>query len=1445
MVTVSKPGQGGWSWDPLGLTHNGAQENAVFIPDLNNPGEGDFYMEPAGPDPAGTVYQSIEIRYATASNNQNELFHWTTTSGTGDDVNPNWRVPGKELQVDPVDPFELSDEDWTSEEVGVGPDGYEDVKIHLKNLSAGADCHVTVEALSIGKTWESGLNPNGHLNAELLNRAEPGNALGTQADLFFSTDVDLYNIPLKITVSYERSNPELPNVNFYTNREGKIDTVEYTPHLATEHTYHTAMTAVAVANLPRISATSLEQDATSPGNSYVAVTWPSGKSFTDVDSALLSNSFGTIWLYRTPPYHDPWAPSMTMGYDSTKDAFSFPPVRDEAGSNLNLLLNFHDGIQAVATFVGKSSDVGRRVADPRPGGTSTNVNSAAGLISALAVGVPNIHLQAGTYSFTQPLTIGNPVRITADAGVILTFTPSAGPNWDTTPQAILITASHVSLDGFKIRFQNTSADWKADDRVVIGTGGATACLDLSFTHLDIQAPAAAPTTTTYEAAIDLIRVKLGDSGVIADNTLRGGVTVLRSGPWEVLNNDYQGAVAHTVTSSFLAVDNQSHDLVIRGNHAHQVDSDGIAQRFIVMGNADYGQAIGNLIENNTIDGHLGMPAAAVTLPSNYTNAPEIVLEEMYQPRFEGKPSAVSPDGFVVRIPYLRGAAPRPGDVVSVVSGDDVGQWRMIVQTLNATTYLLDAPLPQGDYVIAIGRGFVNQTYRNNTFDIQDRRAGTVAFVFGGNDWGTRILDNTVKGGNSLRLGGGATEAAFPGPTYGAPRGWTHLPMFDLVVDGNTFEDAAGTLGVSHGDDAKSNSGRTYVTGDISNNEFQWSSAGTAMTIGSAGFTPTATGWVTFNEIELTMLRNWGINTSAGAAPTIQVYAARVTTATNTSNVENQNTSLPTVPTATAVARGQDGSDYAGGSSGGPDGRQDVHIVVAGLRPDEAINQVVITGYGGGQWDTSSASSPYSVVVFRHGTGADLYIQPYQNETGTRYFTVGIQYADVSGTWVYPTIDALYASVNVPALANVSTPSGTVTARGDYPGSGQVMANAFDGDVNTSWLDFSGTSWIQYQFAGGAAQVVTQYTITSAADTATYTGRAPRDWTLKGSNDGVTWTTLDVRTNEANTSNHTPRTYRFTNTTAYKYYKFDDIVSNGDPIIQIAEIQLQSPQAIALNAGGSSVSGSFQVDNYAFGGNTSSTSHAIDVSGAGAAPESVYQVERYGDSFNYQIPGFMPGGVYTVRLHFSEDTATAAGQRTFNVTINSVPVLDHFDVFAAAGGMYKAVVREFTATASASGYIVVVFDGAGAAQPGDAMVNGIEIDVPGVDLARGKSTTSSSDESATYAAGKAVDGNSSTRWSSGQWMQNNSIGWLTIDLGALYDIDRVQLNWEAAFAADYQIQVSEDGHDWTTAASPVGATTGGVVDFTNRSARGRYVRVYCTKVNSTNNYSLYDVNIYGA
>jgi hypothetical protein len=104
-----------------------------------------------------------------------------------------------------------------------------------------------------------------------------------------------------------------------------------------------------------------------------------------------------------------------------------------------------------------------------------------------------------------------------------------------------------------------------------------------------------------------------------------------------------------------------------------------------------------------------------------------------------------------------------------------------------------------------------------------------------------------------------------------------------------------------------------------------------------------------------------------------------------------------------------------------------------------------------------------------------------------------------------------------------------------------------------------------------------------------------------------------------------------------------------------------------------------------------------------APQKAYQDYRYGN-FTYSIPGLKAGASYTVRLHFAEIYWSKAGQRIFNVKLNGQQALSNFDIFATAGGADKAIVKQFTTTADASGKITIQF----ARVRDNAQVNAIEV-----------------------------------------------------------------------------------------------------------------------------------------
>jgi F5/8 type C domain-containing protein len=125
------------------------------------------------------------------------------------------------------------------------------------------------------------------------------------------------------------------------------------------------------------------------------------------------------------------------------------------------------------------------------------------------------------------------------------------------------------------------------------------------------------------------------------------------------------------------------------------------------------------------------------------------------------------------------------------------------------------------------------------------------------------------------------------------------------------------------------------------------------------------------------------------------------------------------------------------------------------------------------------------------------------------------------------------------------------------------------------------------------------------------------------------------------------------------------------------------------------------------------------------------------------------------------------------------------------------------------------------------------------ISQGKPATASSVESATFPASNAVDGSTTTRWSSAF----SDPQWIQVDLGASYTIGQVVLNWEAAYGTAYQIQTSANGTSWTNIYSTT-TSTGGVQTLTV-TGTGRYVRMNGTARATQYGYSLFEFQVFGS
>jgi hypothetical protein len=109
----------------------------------------------------------------------------------------------------------------------------------------------------------------------------------------------------------------------------------------------------------------------------------------------------------------------------------------------------------------------------------------------------------------------------------------------------------------------------------------------------------------------------------------------------------------------------------------------------------------------------------------------------------------------------------------------------------------------------------------------------------------------------------------------------------------------------------------------------------------------------------------------------------------------------------------------------------------------------------------------------------------------------------------------------------------------------------NGITNDTWITeiYNLTGWLKV-YSGGASWRVSSYTITAeSADS------SPRDWTLKGNDDGgSSWTTLDTRTGIVFDEGEM-KTFTVSSPQEFKYYLLD-ITANGGSIYYVAVRELE-------------------------------------------------------------------------------------------------------------------------------------------------------------------------------------------------------------------------------------------------------------------------------------------------
>jgi hypothetical protein len=140
------------------------------------------------------------------------------------------------------------------------------------------------------------------------------------------------------------------------------------------------------------------------------------------------------------------------------------------------------------------------------------------------------------------------------------------------------------------------------------------------------------------------------------------------------------------------------------------------------------------------------------------------------------------------------------------------------------------------------------------------------------------------------------------------------------------------------------------------------------------------------------------------------------------------------------------------------------------------------------------------------------------------------------------------------ITNVSTAALLTVSKENTDGSDgdEGSSNLVDNDPFTKiFIDnFSGDFWAQQKFE--TSQSINSYMFVSGND---YQSRDPQSWTLKGSDDGETWSTIDVQTDIEFSERNYTYDFQLSNTVSYRYYRLVISENAGSQDFQLSEWRL--------------------------------------------------------------------------------------------------------------------------------------------------------------------------------------------------------------------------------------------------------------------------------------------------
>lgn len=154
----------------------------------------------------------------------------------------------------------------------------------------------------------------------------------------------------------------------------------------------------------------------------------------------------------------------------------------------------------------------------------------------------------------------------------------------------------------------------------------------------------------------------------------------------------------------------------------------------------------------------------------------------------------------------------------------------------------------------------------------------------------------------------------------------------------------------------------------------------------------------------------------------------------------------------------------------------------------------------------------------------------------------------------------FAPHNLPAnSSSINGPLQTVSASTENIAFPIFPAyKAFDGGAspigNQYWVANTNTGWLEIDLGVGNSHTLYNYSV--QVNTVPEPNRAPRDWTMEGSNDNSIWNTLSTVTSQTSWGSGEIRNFSCSIiNTAYRYFRINVSANNGDTYLEIAEMYL--------------------------------------------------------------------------------------------------------------------------------------------------------------------------------------------------------------------------------------------------------------------------------------------------